>query len=516
MALLVLAWRRSAWAIAMMVIVASGGVYRALAPADAAPTRQLLVRIPQDLSDLDPARIRTGEDQNVAFAIYSRLVKYRLGDFRTVEPDLAEKWTVSPDGRLYTFWLRKGVKWHKGYGEVTAQDVKYTLSRLSDSSTGSLYLSQVAIIDEVRVIDKYQVSVRLKRPYPGFLAEFLAYRPGFIVNAKAIADLKDRYTPSAVGSGAFVLERWEPGVRVLLRANPDYYGRKPRVDRVELVLIREDSLFEIALEKGDVDLGYIADPEVQQRVIQSKNARTIVKVAPQTLFVTINTSVSPWNDVRVRKALWYATDRQGIIDSVFRGRARVSDTLLNPYVFGYLGRVAYKYDPEHAQRLLREAGYPNGLAVEYAYYPFELQPKAAPALQASWRKVGINVTLKQYEVVALFERYRQRTHSISANAVMRVGPDQIFSAQLHSAATPFPNASQYRNSEMDTLIDSARAEIDERKRAALYRRAQEKVLEDAPMIPLYHPPLVLAARPNVKGVVFPGLQAFNLADIYKE
>ncbi len=484
-------------------------------PAQAA-MGQLNVRMVDDINDLDPARIRTTEDQSIGFSIYSRLVKYSLGKFAAVEPDLAERWEISNDGKVYTFFLRKGVKWQRGYGEVTADDVKFSLDRLTDTKTGSLYLNQASVIDRVQVVNKYEVRVSLKRSYSGFLVEFLAYRPGFIVNAKAMRDFGNRYTANAVGSGPFIFDRWEPGARVVLKANPDFsYGPKPKMVQVNLAVMKEDPLFEISLQKGDIDIGYMIDPDIQERIIKSKDIRTIFRPAPQTMYVMINTMVKPWNDVRVRKALWYATDRQGIIDGVFHGLAQISDTLLNPYVFGYVGKTMYRYDLNQARMLLQEAGYPNGFETEFFYYQPEGWPKQAPALQGVWKRVGIAVTLRQFEVAQLYERYRQKAFSLGGNAVMRVGPDQIFSILLHSASIPFPNAMQYANPEVDSLIDGARAELNDSKRAEMYRRIQEKVWEDIPVIPLYQPKLVLAMRPAVKGAVIPGLQAFNLADIEK-
>ena len=477
---------------------------------------QLSVRMIDDINDLDPARIRTTEDQSIGFSIYSRLVKYSLGKFASVEPDLAERWEISGDGKVYTFFLRRGVKWQRGYGEVTADDVKFFFDRLTDPKVGSLYLNQASIIDRVQVVNKYEVRIYLKRPYSGFLVEFAAYRPGFIVNEKALRELGNKYTASAVGSGPFVLDRWEPGARVVLKSNPDFsYGPKPKVAQVNLAIMREDPLFEISLLKGDVDIGYVTDPDVQERTIKSKGIRTVFRPAPQTMYVVINTSVKPWNDVKVRKALWYATDRQGIIDGVFHGLAQISDTLLNPYVFGYAGKTVYRYDPGQARKLLQEAGYPNGFETEFFYYQPEGWPKQAPALQGVWRRVGIAVTLRQFEVAQLYERYRQKAFSLGGNAIMRVGPDQIFSILLHSASIPFPNAMQYANLEMDSLIDGARAELNDSKRAETYRRIQEKVWEDVPAIPLYQPKLVLAMRPDVRGAMIPGLQAFNLSDISK-
>jgi len=500
-------------AILMLGLGALGGV----GPATGAPSRQeLRVRLVNDIYDVDPARIRDTEDYAISREIYSSLVRYNATKPGGVEPDLAERYEVSTDGLVYTFWLHKGVKWHKGYGNVTAEDVVFSLNRLSDKASGSLYLNQASIIDHVQAVNDYQVKVYLKRPYPGFLVEMLAYRPGFIVNEKALNEFKDKYTAHPIGSGPFIFDEWQPGAKIVLKANPDYYGQKAKVAQATFVLIREDSLFELAIEKGDVDLGYFTDADVQERIVANKKLTTIVKPAPQTIYVRINVTKKPWDDVRVRRALWYATDRPAIIKNVFHGLAQISDTLLNPSVFGYDKQIYYNYDPAKAKALLAEAGYPNGLESELYYYSSETWPKGAPAIQGVWKSVGFNVNLKLFEDAQLYEQYRGGMFSLGADGIMRVGPDQIYSILLHSRSIPLPNAMRYSDPEMDRMIDAARGEVDTAKRAALYRKIQEKMRADVPIIPLYQPEFVLAMQPNIKGVVFPGIQAYVLSSVSKE
>jgi peptide/nickel transport system substrate-binding protein len=504
------------WWLALAALVLLGipaGMGRAIG---AQGDQELRVRLVNDIYDVDPARIRDTEDYAISREIYSSLVRYNSAKPGGVEPDLAERYDISKDGLVYTFWLHNNVKWHKGYGQLTAKDVKFSLDRLSDKASGSLYLNQASVIDHVQVVDDYQVKVYLKRPYPGFLVEMLAYRPGFIVNERALNEFKDKYTAHPIGSGPFIFDEWQPGAKIVLKANPDYYGQKPKVPQATFVLIRDDSLFQVAMEKGDVDLGYFIDADVQASIVANKKINKLVVPAPQTIYVRINVTKKPWDDVRVRRALWYATDRQSIIKNVFHGLAQISDTLLNPSVFGYDKQIYYKYDPAKAKELLREAGYPDGFASELLYYNGETWPKGAPAVQGIWRTVGINVNLKLYEDAQLYEQYRAGNFALGADGIMRVGPDQIYSILLHSKSIPLPNAMRYNDPEMDRMIDDARIETDNAKRAALYHKIQEKMRADVPIVPLYQPEFVLAMQPSVKGVVFPGIQAYVLSNITKE
>lgn len=477
--------------------------------------QELRVRLVNDIYDVDPARIRDTEDYAISREIYSSLVRYNAAKPGGIEPDLAERYAVSKDGKEYTFWLHKGVKWHKGYGDVTAKDVKFSLDRLSDKASGSLYLNQASIIDHIQVVDPYQIKIYLKQPYPGFLVELLAYRPGFIVNERALNEFKDKYTAHPIGSGPFIFDQWQPGAKIVLKANPAYYGPKPKVAQATFVLIKDDSLFQVAMEKGDVDLGYFIDGDIQAAIVANSKIKKLVVPAPQTIYVRINVTRKPWTDVRVRQALWYATDRPSIIKNVFHNLAQISDTVLNPSVFGYDKQIYYQYDPAKAKQLLTEAGYPNGFTSDMLYYQGETWPKGAPAVQASWKGVGINVNLKLFEDAQLYEQYRGGNFDLGADGIMRVGPDQIYSILLHSKSIPLPNAMRYNDPEMDRLIDSARVENDSSKRLALYRSIQAKMRADVPIVPLYQPVFVLAMQPNVKGVVFPGIQGYELSSVSK-
>lgn len=474
----------------------------------------LLVHLPDDMDNLDPARIVTRANYIVANAIYSSLVKYDPLKFGVVIPDLAERWRVSNDGRAYTFWLR-AAKWQRGYGDVTSRDVKFSFERQNDPKVASTNRAQTQIIDSVEAINDRQLIVHLKEPNPGFLVEVAAFRPGFIVNARALNDLGSRYLSNPVGSGAYMLERWEPGARITLRANPEYYGTKPKIPEVVLTVMKRDDLLAIALEKGEMDIGYIISPDIQSEVVRSHALRTIVRTGAQTMYVGINAKRPPWNDVRMRKALWHATNKTAIIAGVFHGLAHVSDTLLNPYVFGYTNKVAYPYDPAKAKQLMAQAGYGQGVEVPFVYYGPENWPNVAQGLQASWQSVGINVKLQQFEVAQLYQRYHDANFVLGGNSIQRVGPDQIVGYLLNSASIPFPNMFQYENPQMDELLRASKTELDEKKRADLYLRVQQKFWDDAPGIPLWQPNYVLAMRQDVKGAAVSPVQDYNLADITK-
>lgn len=478
--------------------------------------QELTFRSQLDALEMDPANLRTTLDDALAREVYSGLVQYAGNSFADVEPDLATDWSISDDGLTYTFNLRQGAQFHHGYGEVKASDVKYSFERLKDPAVASLHAADAAIIDHIEEVGDYTVRITLTQPFPAFLTEFLAYRTGYIVSRAAVEELGDRFAANPVGSGPFVWAEWVQNSHIVLEANDDYWDDTGRLCTVRVVIIPEDSLFEIALETGAVDIGYVTNAEVQQSLVANPNLKVVTAAAPQTMFLQINGEHEPFDDVRVRQALWYAIDKDALVQFVLNGLGEPSDTLFNPYVFGFLGDTAYEYDPDRARELLAEAGYPDGFSSTIMVRPHQNEAQQATALQALWSQVGIDIQIVgPLENAQAFERYRNGDFDIGTLAFMRVGPDQIVRPLLHSASIPFLNSSRYSSSEMDTLIDAAQSEMDAAERAKLYADIQRLVHTDVPLIPLYQPLLVLAMSPDVQGATIPGTQSLNFTQVYK-
>lgn len=460
----------------------------------------LRIRWYEDMDNLDPVRLQDSLGNELAYHIYDSLVRLKSGTFDELVPDLAESWEISDDGLVYTFHLRSGVSWQHGYGEVTAEDVRFSLMRHKDPAVGSIYETAAAPIEDVEVVDDHTVRVVMSQPYPGFLLEFAAYRPGFIVNQQAIDDLGDRYMDQPVGSGAYQLESWSPLDRVVLVRNPDYAGPAPAFDRLEYVIIPDDNVFEIALQQGEVDIGYLFDPQVQQRAMASASYETLSMPAARTIYIATNVESPGLDDVRVRQALWYALDRQLFVDAILLGQGNVTDTVLNTSVFGYLPDRAYDYDPDRARELMAEAGYADGLDLRFLIQSNYQIPAMAQAAQDMWRDIGVNVDIVQREFAQIVEIRRSGDFDLVMGALARTGPDQYVSPFYDSAAIPYPNSSRYSNPDVDALIYEARVTVDDAARKELYYQVQRLVQEDAPVIPVLNPVFVLAYQPALQGV----------------
>jgi peptide/nickel transport system substrate-binding protein len=333
-----------------------------------------------DPPHFDPHLITAAFTQSTVGFVYSKLVRHKVGGdvppgTFLVEPDLAERWEELDD-TTYVFHLRHGVKWHNkppvNGRELVAEDVKFTFDRfLTEKGNGNRYL--LDSVDRIEVMDRYTVKFILQEPFVWFIS-VLAYPTSmWIIAPEVVQQFGDLKKPeTAIGTGPFLLERYEPNVKTVFTRNPDYYrDGQPYVDGVEWLVINDESTGLAMYRTGQLDcapgLGWNvrqqdvealqkSHPHLKYRDFQSQSASAI----------TMRTDMPPFTDVRVRRAISHAIDRQALIEAVWvRGKPSPS---ISPGLVDWslpidqLGEGAkyYRYDPKEARRLLAEAGYPKG------------------------------------------------------------------------------------------------------------------------------------------------------------
>lgn len=485
---------------------AGGGSGGTAAPAG---RDELKARVSIDISNMIPGLLNGSAETAIAFNVYSGLLKVKPGTTEIVT-DLAETWDVSPDGKTYTFRLRKGVKWHKGFGDLTSRDVKDSFEWVMDKKNGSPFASDFANVAAIETPDDHTVIIKMKAAEPSFPAAVLAYRPGLIMKREAVEKFGKQYNANVVGTGPYVFEQWVPGDRIVLSANPDYFGAKPKVKKVTFLVIKEEATFEAALEKGDVDIGYTEDGNVGMRLAKNSKLKAEVIPSPRTWYLQFNLKRKPFDDPKVRQAIWWGLNKDDIVQGVFKGAAKATDTLLNTWTFGRLDEMPYKQDLQKAKELLQQAGRGDGFKAVLHTYTTNTAPEMAAVVKEQLAKIGVDLDIKVVEWSNLTTIRRGGNFDISLQPHLRLEPDQYFTPLLHSASAPFPNAGGYKG--LDALIEKARSELDEKKRKDLYYEIQRQVFTDAPVIPLVHPTFVLAYRPEVSGAV-PANLTFNLPDI---
>jgi peptide/nickel transport system substrate-binding protein len=458
--------------------------------------RVVKVRLKEDLITLDPAHVGKPSDHVHAFSIYSGLVRLKAGTTE-MEPDLATKWTLSPDGKVYTFHLRRGVKFHKGYGNFTAKDVKYTFERIMNPKTKSRYRGLFRTLKKIEIVDDYTIKLTLDKPYPSFLRAVLGFRPGWIVSKKAIEEKGKRYGQDPIGTGPFMFDRWVRGSEVSIKRNPDYWD-KIYIDRVVGKVIRKDNVAKLALERGDIDVAYFFSGATIREILKNKKLKIQMNPGYATHFLQFNLKKKPFNDIRVRRAILHATDKAAIAKYVFFGLATPRQSLLNPNVFGYEKLEKNFYDPAKAKRLLAEAGYAKGLKVDVNVIPSSGWPQIAAVLQEQWRKVGIQAKMNVPERAIWNRRWRKSQFDILFTRITRFDPDQYLYQYFFSKTRPHPNTSGYAGA--DSVILNSRHTVDRGKREGFIKAAAKKIfVEDLAGFAIVNVNYVLVTQPYIKG-----------------
>jgi peptide/nickel transport system substrate-binding protein len=337
-----------------------------------------------DPPNFDPQLTVAGFTQSTTGFVYSKLVRHKVGadvppGTFIVEPDLAERWEELDD-TTYVFHLRQGVKWHHkppvNGRELVAEDVKFTYERfLTEKGNADRYL--LDSVDRVEVVDRYTIKFLLKEPYVWFIG-VLAYPRGmWIVAPEVVQQFGDLKKPeTAIGTGPFILERYEPNVKSVFKRNPDYYREgQPYVDGVEWLVIPDESTGLAMYRTGQIDCGPGINWAVRQQDLEA-----LKKSHPHLIYqdflsntggvINMRTDMPPFNDVRVRRAISHAIDRQALVEAVW-GRGAPSSAVARGLVEWSLpieqlgaGARYYEYDPKEAKRLLAEAGYPKGFKTQ--------------------------------------------------------------------------------------------------------------------------------------------------------
>jgi peptide/nickel transport system substrate-binding protein len=450
-----------------------------------------------DLGTIDPIRAVVGPDRVIIPHIFGALVRYPIGDVTSpdFEPDLATKWEVSSDKLTWTFHLRKGVKWHWGYGEVTADDIVYSLNRVRNSKL-SAWSGAYVHFKEIVAIDKYTVKITTKKPDPFLLTKVANYYGGFIVCKAALEKKGDidrgmnTSKDEVIGTGRFKFVEFKPKDQIVLVRNDDYWEGKPIIEKVILKYIPEISAREIALLKGEIAGTKGIDDQKWIEHMKSKGMIAEPSGPADLKALYFNLKMKPFDDKRVREAFAYGISQQSIFQMQGKEISNICTSPVPSGLYGHIdaGWAKYKRDPEKAKKLLAEAGYPDGLTVKLfmSVGPWYLNKMIV--YQDELKECGINLEMKQVD------------HTVYKTKIMQgVNPIVIWGDRLplstywlrdmyHSdSALGTPKAARnfmyYSNPEVDRLIELAETSFDEKVRLDALAEAQRIIVQDLPSIP---------------------------------
>lgn len=457
------------------------------------------IGIHQDITNFDP---RIGNDVTSVFVnqlLYSSLV--RISDELTIEPDLAESWET-PSPTEYVFHLRKGVKFHDGE-DLTASDVKYTYDSMRDPSLGSPNLSLYGEVESIDVIDDYTVRFSLSEPFP----PLLYYLDKGIVPEHIASKERNALNVEPIGSGPYALKSWNANDRIVLSAFADYFEGVPGFPEVTFRIIIEDAVRLIEFEIGAIDVIYRIPYGDVQRIQDSSRYSVYAEAINGYGYFMMNHQAEPFNDVRVRKAIAYAINKEEMTELVYYGLYELADSPIIPQSWAYADDIVdYEEDLDEARRLLDEAGYPNGFDVTFQTYSQTDKVQFAEILASQLARVGINVSIEVSEWSQYFTRIVDRDFVFAGTQFWyyQTDPDQALYRQFHSEYTPptGTNRHLYANARVDELLDLARTEPDQDVRAAYYREVQHILVDDVAYVFMWYPQPFHAAQANVTNPSF--------------
>jgi peptide/nickel transport system substrate-binding protein len=422
--------------------------------------------------------------------LYEPLVKFER-DLQTISPCLATEWERI-DELTMQFKLREGVSFHNGE-PFNAEAVRYSILRpLSDETPGDSR-STYAIIEDVEVVDDYTVNVKTSRPDPALLARLTGFHTT-IVAPEWASQGPEVVSREANGTGPYKFVSWSPNEDLVIEANEDYWGGAPEIKRVRLTTIVEQATRVAALRSGEVHVAKDMPPEEIQTINQSDRARAVRAVSNRVPFYFITVEVEPFNDPRVRQAINYAANVEGVIQAIVLGNANRVPTIMAPWVFGFDPDLQpYPHDPDRARELLAEAGYPDGIDIQIWHiqgrYPKDKEVAEAMAQEMS--RAGIRCTPELRDAATLTDMQRAKQ---TPGLIFASWGNWFFDAD--NSFVPLFGCQQAEafgdwrrpygcNQELEDVIQAARVELDVEARRDLYKEANRILYEDAGALFMY-------------------------------
>jgi len=444
-----------------------------------------------DISTLDPHRATLIGDKGVVAEIFNSLVRFPPGssDPQALEADLAASWDASPDNKIWTFQLRKGVQFHGGYGELKAEDVVYSLLRAADPGRSS-FAANFTIFDKVEALDDYTVRITLKYSDATFLGRVSNYHGGNIVSKAAAEKLGDKFGQAPVGTGPFTFAEHVTQQYVKLLANDTYFRGKPKLEGINYRMIPSDSARDLAFTSNELD---VAAGKREQRWVERAKKRDVkVDLFDPAEFRTLflNRTIKPLDDVKVRQAIAAAVNVDDIVRYVGKD---IADKGCSVVPNGYLGEDCsageYEYDVVRAKQLLAEAGYPNGITVKSVVSNAPVQQPIMEIVQAQLAKAGINLEMEVVDHATYQAKSRQDQSGIVFYGAARFPNADYWLTEFYDSASAIGAPGAMSNfghcSVADETIRKARVEPDAQAQMALWKDAQTLIHDDVCAIPLF-------------------------------
>ena len=502
------------------------GALLALSPQAFAETPKDTLVIAKQIDDmitLDPAEAYEFSGIEIVANTYDRIMRFEPADINTLVGGVAESQSVSADGKTFTFKIRQGMKFASG-NPITAADCAFSLQRVVKLDKTPAFLIQQLGWDKdnvgkmVTAVDDGTLQVTIGADFsPSLVYALLGSVVGSVVDMKTVmshetnGDLGNAWLKTnSAGSGAFTLKSWKANESVVLEANPNYRGGAPAMKRVVVRHVPEPAAQRLMLEKGDTDIARDLTADQANGVAGNKDIAVTAIPQATTTYMGLNLKMKELSNVKVRQALRYLVDYNGMANSFMKGIAQVHQAFWPQGFWASYDDNPYTFDPAKAKQLLADAGYPNGFEIALDAPNSSPYANIAQSVQSTMAQGGIKVSIIPQEQKTLLTKYRARQHQM---LLVYWGPDYMdphtnassFAYNTDNSDSPKSKPLAWRNSwdipEISKLTDAAVSERDPAKRKQDYLDLQKKVLDDGPFIIMFQETKLLSERANVKNFV---------------
>ncbi len=492
---------------ALLLIVLTSACFALPDPSRADPNGKLIFSLGGEVSVINPILSTDSTSSAVEGAIFNGLITFN--ESLKAVPDLARSWIVSADGKIWTFNLRRDVKWHDGR-PFTAADVVFTFDSILNPKVNSVRRSDFMIDGRpirFKVIDKFTVQALLPKPFAPFLTRCgMGIIPQHLLAGKDLNTAGFNRQP--VGTGPFIFKEWVSGDHLTLVRNPAYYLGRPKLAEIIYKIIPDENTRLVALESGEIDETGIP-PKDYRRLKAKPGINVFESDILMYTYLGFNLADPKFSDKRVRQALAYATDKKQLVNLIFRGLAAPAYAPSAPISWAYSDKVPkYLYDPAKARELLKAAGAENLEFTILVNQGNKEREKAAVILQQQYKKVGVQVKVRVLEWSALLKIINAPKDPKEFEAVLMgwsLGLDPDAYSIWHSSEYPRGfNFIKYKNPAVDRLLEEGRVTMDQSQRKAIYAKLWQLISADQPYVFLWYPKGVEGVRERVGGLSKPG------------
>lgn len=492
---------------AVLAVALAAGMLATAAGAPAVTPKRggtLNATFSSDPAHFDPHRGTTA--QNFVPLVYNGLVRFKTGtqvrvDEFVIEPDLAERWEISRDGLVYTFRLRRGVRFHDkppvNGREMDSADVVWSIQRMLEDTPENIKRDLFAVIKSAEAVDRYAVRITLAEPFAPLLDNLAT------VFASIVPKADIDYKQVAIGTGPFMLDSFTRGTRYVYKRHADYFERgQPYLDEIVIHILRDFATRAAALRAGRIDVVDLlpygqALPIIREGTLAWERYQGIFSV-----HLRLNAAKPPLDNEKVRQALSLALNRQAIAIALGGGEGVVNGpvpTGLGRWALDWHKLPYFTRDVNKARQILREAGFPNGFTIEGAGGASPDNRRVImEAIKAQWAQIGVTFNFRLVDTASVQRIRFQKDFTILAdNFTLSSDPDSYLFLEYHSTSSG--NVGNYADREVDRLLEAQRRELDPAKRVALVHQAQALIAQKGWIITTGDPIYVSLAWPYVKG-----------------